>query len=194
MKMCDPLRSSRRASLPSLGSTTVTLWFRSAGHERAACGRELVSRCPLSRHESVEVVGSPRFLENPLCLCPVLRPRQTNVPGHYSTLTRPPRIVLRRLTQVVISGLNRTASTLAVYASSGASRHATQDSLPAAGQALPDGIGYPQGSYERFQITRPPFPSFPGANDVPFFGSVLAAVLITGSDLQSPDSRCATLI
>jgi len=28
---------------------------------------------------------------------------------------------------------------------------ATQDSLPAAGSALPDGIGYPQGSSERFQ-------------------------------------------
>ncbi len=28
----------------------------------------------------------------------------------------------------------------------------TQDSLPAAGPALPDGIGYPQGSDERFQV------------------------------------------
>src|SRR3954452_16409047 len=27
---------------------------------------------------------------------------------------------------------------------------ATQDSLPAAGQALPGGVGYPQGSCERF--------------------------------------------
>jgi hypothetical protein len=29
---------------------------------------------------------------------------------------------------------------------------ATQDSLPAAGPALPDGIGYPQGSDKRFHI------------------------------------------
>ena len=41
---------------------------------------------------------------------------------------------------------------------------ATQDSLPAAGQALPGGIRYPQGSYERFPqyhpYILPPFPSF----------------------------------
>lgn len=45
---------------------------------------------------------------------------------------------------------------------------ATQDSLPAAGYALPDGIGYPQGSNERFQKMRPtpdpPFPSFAWRN------------------------------
>jgi hypothetical protein len=29
---------------------------------------------------------------------------------------------------------------------------ATQDSLPAAGQALPDGAGYPQGPIERFPL------------------------------------------
>ena len=29
-----------------------------------------------------------------------------------------------------------------------------QDSLPAAGPALPDGIGYPQGFNERFHILR----------------------------------------
>ena len=32
------------------------------------------------------------------------------------------------------------------------SRPPTQDSLPAAGPALPDGIGYPQGSNKRFHI------------------------------------------
>jgi len=38
---------------------------------------------------------------------------------------------------------------------------ATQDSLPAAGPALPDGVGYPQGSSERFQVCGcPPFLSF----------------------------------
>jgi hypothetical protein len=60
MKMCDPLRSSRRASLPSLGSTTVTLWFRSTGSERAACGPELVSRCPTGR-----IRGSRRVSQVP---------------------------------------------------------------------------------------------------------------------------------
>ena len=36
-----------------------------------------------------------------------------------------------------------------------------QDSLPAAGPALPGGIGYPQGSCERFHGCHDsPFPSF----------------------------------
>src|SRR5258707_13848886 len=64
----------------------------------------------------------------------------------------------------VISGLHHTASALAVYASLCGFRRTTQDSLLAAGQALPDGIGYPQGSYERFPrcllTSLPPFPSF----------------------------------
>jgi hypothetical protein len=51
---------------------------------------------------------------------------------------------------VVLSGLSGTALALAVYASQGGLLHATQDSLPAAGQALPGGIEYPQSSYERF--------------------------------------------
>jgi hypothetical protein len=55
---------------------------------------------------------------------------------------------------MVISGLNHTAFDLAVYASQGRSPATTQDSLPAAGPALPGGIGYPQGSDERFHILR----------------------------------------
>src|SRR5579862_6226231 len=52
--------------------------------------------------------------------------------------------------QTVISGLNRTALALAVYASPPALPQRTQDSLLVAGQALPDGNGYPQGFNERF--------------------------------------------
>ncbi len=40
------------------------------------------------------------------------------------------------------------------FASQGRSPGPTQDSLPAAGPALPDGIGYPQGFNERFHILR----------------------------------------
>src|SRR6202789_2075408 len=54
--------------------------------------------------------------------------------------------------QLVISGLNHRAFDLAVYASQWRSPAPTQDSLPAAGPALPDGIGYPQGFNERFHI------------------------------------------
>jgi hypothetical protein len=52
--------------------------------------------------------------------------------------------------QTVISGLHRTALALAVYASPPALPQRTQDSLLVAGQALPDGTGYPQGFNERF--------------------------------------------
>jgi len=66
-------------------------------------------------------------------------------------LTRPPEWRNRRLPAgEAISGLNGTAWALAVYASPRPLLTATQDSLPAAGQALPGGIGYPQGSIERF--------------------------------------------
>ena len=51
-----------------------------------------------------------------------------------------------------ISGLNRTAFDLAGYASPWKSPATTKDSLPAAGPALPDGIGYPQGPSKRFYI------------------------------------------
>jgi hypothetical protein len=63
----------------------------------------------------------------------------------------------------LISGLDSTAFALAVYASSSGLPRPTQDSLPAACQALPGGIGYPQGSGERFPIARPPFPTYPDA-------------------------------
>jgi hypothetical protein len=54
---------------------------------------------------------------------------------------------------MMISGLNHTAFDLAVNASQWRSPATTQDSLPAAGPALPDGIAYPQGSDEKFHIT-----------------------------------------
>src|SRR5262249_845105 len=65
--------------------------------------------------------------------------------------TRPPLPVTAWApTTMRISGLNRTAGALAVYASQSGSLRYWQDSLPAAGQALPDRIGYLQGPYQRF--------------------------------------------
>ena len=55
---------------------------------------------------------------------------------------------------LTFSGLNHTVFDLAVYASRWKSPATTQDSLPAAGPALPDGIGYPQGSNKRFPSSR----------------------------------------
>jgi len=51
-----------------------------------------------------------------------------------------------------LSRLYHAALALAVYASQGRSPLTTQDSLPAAGQALPGRIGYLLGCYERFRI------------------------------------------
>src|SRR5437773_940878 len=90
------------------------------------------------------------------------RPSASPVPRFFDPGRTEPARPLRRVgmapamtttkapTIIQLSRLNRTASGLAVYASSRALPHATQNSLPAAGQALPDGISYPQGCYERF--------------------------------------------
>ena len=59
----------------------------------------------------------------------------------------------------MFSGLDHTAFDLAVYASQGKSPDPTQDSLLAAGPAFPGGIGYPQGSNERFPSSRLFLPS-----------------------------------
>ena len=57
--------------------------------------------------------------------------------------------------QVVISALNHTAFDLAVYASPDNGRPPPRKTrFPAAGPALPDGIGYPHGFNERFHIVR----------------------------------------
>jgi len=93
----------------------------------------------------------------------LLDPGRTLTPGRY----RDARMLLphcrrRKLTtRVLISGLNHTAFAPAVYASCRGCPTTTQDSLPAGGQPLPDGIDYPLGSDERFQINyHPPFLSF----------------------------------
>ena len=88
-----------------------------------------------------------------MCLCPALRPRQ--VRSHPTTLsapTRPPLKRKRRLLQLdsfrgSITRLQHSLSTLRREGRPST----TQDSFPAAGQALPDGLGYPQGSCERFR-------------------------------------------
>jgi len=133
--------------------------------------RGLVNRFPLIRYSLAGTAGSPRFLGNPLCPCPALRPRwdlharplrrfgaafrtSDNVGSHHKPL----------------SGLHHTAWSLAVYASPpGLPQESTQDSLPTAGQALPGGIGYPLGLNTRFQRYLhliPPVQAFPGARRV----------------------------
>jgi hypothetical protein len=71
-----------------------------------------------------------------MCLCPALRPRQDRPVRPYDEVgTAPVLTTTKAPTTKKLSRLNHTALALTVYASSGASRHATQDSFPAAGRS-----------------------------------------------------------
>ena len=113
---------------------------------------------------SWRVQGVPSSWGTLLYLCRVLRPRQDRHTRPYGVPTRPPGCPRRRLPRVEISRLNSTALALAVYASQWSLLAPTQDSLPAAGQALPGGIGLPTRLLRKVSDRcHPPFPSFLGA-------------------------------
>jgi hypothetical protein len=155
MKMCDSQRPSHRASFPSLGDTRRRACrFAPSGPERTTAGLGFVIRSPTPDHDTWRRSGPPKVPGEPECAYALFSdPGEPDV-----TATRPlrqvgtaPRTAYGEGSpREVISGLHHTASALAVYASQCGFRRPTQDSLLAAGQALPDGIGYPQGSYERF--------------------------------------------
>ena len=161
MTSCRPFR---RASFPSLGGTTQALVFRPHAAERCRArvswswspgtsGRECVS----GNDRISYVPGEPR-----LCSCPALRPRQDQRIRPCDASARPPLCPQRRLPHSYFRGsITRLRHWLSTLRRPGRP-DTTQDSLPAAGQALPDGLGYPQGSIERFQgvsYIHPPFPS-----------------------------------
>ena len=139
MTSCRP---SRRTSLPSLGGTSVALVaVRSSADE---CAAEAWSWSPgiSGRDIAEETTGSPKFLGNPHCPFAHVQstPAGLLAPDHYGAAAWPlvceqqrlPRKVFRRS----IAWLSDSLSTLrrAGYPAT------TQDSLPAAGQALPDGL------------------------------------------------------
>ena len=139
-------------SLPAVQDARPRAWGSSSGphNRKVAAGRQS---------------GPPRFPGNPLSLCPVLRPRQDRTHQAITVQsTRPPLCPRRRLPRCIqLSRLNRTALGLAVYASPGALPHTTQNSLPAAGQALPGGDWCPAGLLRNVSDSdRPPFTSLPG--------------------------------
>lgn len=108
-----------------------------------------------------------------VCVRPVLGPRQDRYTRPSTVYRRGPsaRSDGGLAARGLISGLDRTAFTRVVYASPAKSPGPTQDSLLAAGQALPGGIGHPQGSDERFpSCTRyisSPFPKLSGRKNEP---------------------------
>jgi hypothetical protein len=89
----------------------------------------------------------------PLCIyARVSDPGGIRMPGHGGMPTRPPAYVtVRAIRNDHLFGAQYRASMLAVYASWYGSLHrSTQDSLPAAGLALPGGVGYPPGRSQGF--------------------------------------------
>ena len=105
----------------------------------------------------VETTGSPTFLGNPNVPLPCSStPVGSKTPGQYGVSTRPPRRIRRRRPTIHTfrGSMTRLQHSLSTLRRTGHPA-TTQDSLPAAGQALPGGVGYPQGSIERFQSLRP---------------------------------------
>jgi hypothetical protein len=106
----------------------------------------------------VEAMGSPRFLGNPRdhgpCSPTPAGPIALFGADRSATDTVPAFVHGEDSQRLTLSGLNHTAFDLAVYASQGGSPLTTQDSLLAAGPALPGGIRNPQGPDERFPSSR----------------------------------------
>ena len=86
----------------------------------------------------VETDGSPRFLGNPCVPMPCSwTPVGPRTPGHCGASTWPPLVSTTKAPAMnKVSGLDRTALGLAVYASSWRLPDTTQNSLPAAWPSL----------------------------------------------------------
>jgi hypothetical protein len=156
-------RSSRRTSLPSLGGTSAfTRSFRSPADE---CAAEAWSCYPgISGREFAEETTGPRkFLGNPNYPFAHVQstPAGLRPPDHCGVAAWPPVSEQQRLPREVfrrsIAWLSDWLSTLR-----GAGHpRPTQDSLPAAGQALPDGLStrrVPLKGFRAVSYISSPFP------------------------------------
>jgi hypothetical protein len=96
--------------------------------------------------------GLPRSWGTPTVPLPCSStPAGPSASGQYDATARPPLEPRRGLPQGDFRGsITRLRHSLSTLRRTDCSA-TTQDSLPAAGQALPDGLGYPQGPAERFQ-------------------------------------------
>jgi hypothetical protein len=127
------------ASLPAVQDTKPRAWGSYSGPH--------IRTVPQGGNQ-----GLPRFPDNPLSLCPVLRPRQDRTRQAIATCRHGPRYVHNEGShdnpafEAQSHGFRTRCLRFVRYSYP----HPTQNSLPAAGQALPDGLAYPQGCYERF--------------------------------------------
>ena len=147
-----PLRFLRRTV------TAPRACVRSDQARRRPGARGVTVRPPPTKPVVVETetVGHPKFLGNPSCAYALFsdpggtgrtRPLQCAdvAPASHHHEGSP---------REVISGLNRTASARAVYASPGGSPHRTQDSLLVARPSSTRRDSDPRDSYERFPRCR----------------------------------------
>ena len=153
MNGCDSLCPSHSASLCFAWQfqllASVLRSLRSTTRNR---GHGVPNPVPLPEHRTWRRPGSPKVPGEPWRTYAVFfDPGRTDTSGRYGVPTRPPSRPCQRLPRVVLSRLNSTGLALAVYASQWSLLAPTQDWLAVAGQALPGGIGDPQGSDERFQ-------------------------------------------
>src|SRR5260370_13118335 len=129
--------TNRPTALPfgSIGRTIPCACFRFSTQARRRLGaRSFAVWQPPRQIFEMESPGLPGSQATLMHLCPVLRPRpeQTRLAEAAYPLL-PPLCPRRRLQRVVLSGLNRTALVLAVYASPRPLLVRTQDSLPVVG-------------------------------------------------------------
>ena len=134
-------RPSRRTSFPSLGGTSVALVLfaprRTSAPPRPGVGHPVAPAGIYRGNDRIsQVPGEPRLS---VCTC--------SVDAGRTACTRPLRcssvaLGIRKAKAPTkgLSKLNSMAFGLAVYASQCGLPRPTQDSLPAAGQALPDGL------------------------------------------------------
>src|SRR5437667_10699129 len=154
MECSDALCPYRRASLPSLGDTRPCACLRfslrpDAGRGPGAFGS---GSSPPAFPD-----GRPQGLSGswgtPVCLCPVLGPRQDRSARPYDVYGMAPVCGDDKGSyDEALSGLDSRASARAVYASP--LRSPQDDARLASGclASFSGGIGYPQGSYERFPV------------------------------------------
>ncbi len=114
-----PPRPSRRLRLPSPSGTFRRTLVRSLGRRaRAGQGQVHGLRRTHVRYPRKEMKRPPRFLGDPMPACPVLRPRRVQHVRPYDVLLSPSALTTTSApTKLFISGLDRTAYRLAVYAS-----------------------------------------------------------------------------
>ena len=137
-----PIRPSRRTSLPSVGDTTLASGLLPAAGTHSRGHGEIGVPVP-EPEMSVETDGSPKFLGTPRVPWPCSStPAGSVTPGHCGVPTRSPRLTRARTPTMIFRG---SIARPGHYASQGESPPPTQDSLPAAGQALPGRIRSPAG-------------------------------------------------